>query len=171
MAFIRARSPGRTRVPSVTARHLHSPELARDHFLAFGLLRVQVQVCNLFAVDTEANKTASGRPHATASQMLYGKAVALMVRWDLPPTSWRRRYVGATRAAAFAPLEFVVCLAPTGPRTYWTLIDPLQTSDAPDSLPGSSHSMVTTRPSHSHLCWVRRDRPPCPDTATSSFKS
>jgi hypothetical protein len=73
-------------------------------------------VCNLFAVDTEANKTASGRPHATASQMLYGKAVALMVRWDLPPTSWRRRYVGATRAAAFAPLEFVVCLAPTGSR-------------------------------------------------------
>src|ERR1019366_1054896 len=69
MAFIRARSPGRTRVPSVTAPDLHSPELARDH-LAFGLVRVQVQVCNQFAVETAANKTAVG----TATRPLFRTA-------------------------------------------------------------------------------------------------
>src|SRR5664279_3261027 len=108
MAFIRARSPGRTRIPSVTARDLHSPELARDH-LAFGLVRVQVQVCNQFAVDTAANKTAVGTAAGNGVTDDLRQNRHLDGPIDLPPFSWRRRHVDRMHTAAFAPLKFVVC--------------------------------------------------------------
>jgi hypothetical protein len=66
-------------------------------------------VCNQFAVDTAANKTAVGTAAGNGVTDDLRQNRHLDGPIDLPPFSWRRRHVDRMHTAAFAPLKFVVC--------------------------------------------------------------